>query len=154
MNSIEVSEADFQEIYDFWKNFLWAGRRSKIEACSSMKYLGGYDLSIKKFGKPRFWKATREGKIIGVNSGHSTSMKDFRSRGLWIHPNFRNQGNAQKLLQAVKEEAIIRECEYVWSVPRKEAINAYLKFGFQITSDWFNSGMEFGPNCYVKLDLP
>ena len=37
----------------------------------------------------------------------------------------------------------------IWSIPRKSALPAYAKFGFETVGDYFDEGMEFGPNIYV-----
>jgi len=41
----------------------------------------------------------------------------------------------------------------IWSIPRQSALLAYTKFGFNTVGDYFDEGMEFGPNIYVTKDL-
>ena len=43
--------------------------------------------------------------------------------------------------QAKKENKTV-----CWSIPRKTALPAYEKAGYIKCSDWFDEGMEFGPN--------
>ena len=41
----------------------------------------------------------------------------------------------------------------IWSMSRKSALPAYLSVGYEQTTDFFNEGVEFGPNCYVRMEL-
>ena len=41
----------------------------------------------------------------------------------------------------------------IWSIPRKSALSAYTKFGFETIGNFFDEGMEFGPNIYVTKEL-
>lgn len=148
-----VEKSTFDTIIIYWKNNLWPDRKSKIKPMSSMIYLGGFDMSIYKKYVPTFFIATVDNKIVGVNSGHRTSKFSYRSRGIWVDPNYRNRGISQKLFSAIKDTAIKENCNNIWSVPRKKALSVYEKFGFNRTSDFFDEGMEFGPNCYVLMKL-
>lgn len=148
---IEISS--FEEIYPYWDKFLWPNRESKILKASSMMYGGGYDKKIATTALPVFWKILDSREIIGINSGFKTANNYFRSRGLWVHPSYRKQGLSQKLLSAAETEAIKQKCLYLWSVPRTASLTAYIKFGFQVTSEPFSEGMEFGPNCYALKQI-
>jgi GNAT superfamily N-acetyltransferase len=147
-----VQEINFNEILPIWKNNLWPDRKSPIEPVTSMKYLGGYDLALKEF-KPIFLAIKDNDKIVGVNSGVKTSQSLFRSRGLWVDPEYRGKNFGVMLLEETIKIAKEQKLLYVWSVPRVTALNTYLKAGFKKTSDFFDEKMEFGPNCYVLKNL-
>jgi len=153
VDAVNIKKSSFSVILTYWKNKLWPNRKSKIEPLSHMTYLGGFDESIYEKYTPSFFIAIENDKIVGVNSGHRTSATSFRSRGIWVDPNYRNRGISQKLFTAIKETAIKENCDKIWSIPRKTALPVYEKFGFNRTSDFFDEGMEFGPNCYVLMKL-
>jgi len=150
----KTSLIEFEDIKDIWTNKLWPNRESEIKSMSSMTYKGGYDMEIYKKYLPTFFAVyNNNGKIIGVNSGHRTTDELYRSRGIWVDPAYRNQGVAGILFCETFGQAMKEQCKSVWSVPRKDALSAYKKVGFEQTSDFFNEGMEFGPNCYVHAEL-
>ena len=153
MDVVNIEKSSFNVILTYWKNKLWPNRKSDIKPMSSMLYLGGFDMLIYKKYLPTFFIATINNKIVGVNSGHRTSKFSYRSRGIWIDPNYRNRGISQKLFSAIKDTALKENCKNIWSIPRKTALPVYEKFGFDRTSDFFDEGMEFGPNCYVLCEL-
>tara|TARA_B100002019_G_C21194099_1_gene560421 strand:+ start:230 stop:679 length:450 start_codon:yes stop_codon:yes gene_type:complete len=148
-----IEKSTFEIILPYWINDLWPGRKSKIEPLSHMTYLGGFDESIYEKYTPSFFIAIEDDKIVGVNSGHRTSTTSFRSRGIWVDPNYRNRGISQKLFTAIKETAIKENCDKIWSAPRKSSLSVYENFGFIRTSDFFDKNMEFGPNCYVLMEI-
>ena len=88
-----------------------------------------------------------------VNSGHRTRDDLYRSRGIWVDPKFRKTGVAQTLFELTESKAREEGCRLIWSIPRKSALPAYTKFGFETVGDYFDEGMEFGPNIYVRKDL-
>ena len=144
----------FEDILPIWQNKLWPNRKSSIKPMSSMMYQGGFDMSIYKKYEPTFFVVYNVvGDIIGVNSGHRTSDKLYRSRGIWVDPLYRRKGIAGILFCETFGQAMREKCNGVWSVPRKDALLAYEKVGFKKTSQFFDEGMEFGPNCYVYSDL-
>ena len=153
MDVIDIKETAFDVVLFYWKNKLWPNRKSEIKPMSSMQYLGGFDMSIYKKYSPIFFIATINEKIIGVNSGHRTSKSSYRTRGIWVDPKYRNKGVSQQLFSVIKNNAIKENCDNIWSIPRKEALPAYEKFGFKRTSNFFDKDMEFGPNCYVVYKL-
>ena len=145
---IRIEKIDFEIILPIWKDFLWPNRKTEIKPLSSMKYLGGYDMSIYDY-IPTFFAVFDNDKIIGVNSGFRTDINFYRSRGIFVFDNYRKLGISQKLFEVTESQAKEEGCSFLWSIPRKQAIASYLKFGFEKTSDWFDENMEFGPNCYV-----
>lgn len=144
-----LKKVTYDEIYPIWKKKLWVGRHSAIEPISKMIYLGGIDnfITAEKY-EPSFFAIMYKNKIIGVNSGHKTAHNFYRSRGLYVDPDFRGHGLGTKLLIATIQQAYIENCRFVWSFPRESSINTYRAAGFKQTSDYTNDG-EFGPNCYV-----
>ena len=117
-----------------------------------MKFKGGIDL--KYFERCAwFWKVEIDGDIAGVNSGFVTEPSSFRSRGLYVRPEYRGQGVAKTLLQMAITQASALACDHVWSMPRQSAIHAYESVGFSKCSDFFDKNVEFGPNCYAELKL-
>lgn len=92
-------------------------------------------------------------KLIAVNSGCRTTDKWYRSRGIFVLKEHRNYNISKMLFSAIDDNAINEGCNMVWSIPRKTALPAYLSAGYRRVSDYFNEGMEFGPNCYVSKVL-
>jgi len=148
-----TKEITFEEIKVLWETKLWVGRESPIKPMSSMTYWRDYDMEIYNKFTPTFWGVFDGSKIVGVNSGHRTDANYYRSRGIWVDPDYRGRGIAQKLFTALERQAIKEDCSKIWSIPRKSAFKAYENYGFKRTSEWFDEGMEFGPNAYCLLTL-
>tara|TARA_Y200000002_G_scaffold383243_1_gene404357 strand:- start:6460 stop:6942 length:483 start_codon:yes stop_codon:yes gene_type:complete len=149
-----TEHVDFNVIQPVWFEKLWPGRNSDIKPMSSMTYDGKIDMSIYDKFKPTFVAVYNNADtIIGVNSGHQTGDNMYRSRGVWVDPLYRKQGIAGILFCEIEGKAMEEKCKTMWSLPRKESLPAYEKYGFIKTSDFFDEGMEFGPNCYVKKEL-
>lgn len=145
---------DFETILPIWEEKLWPNRESEIKPMSSMMYKGGFDMDIYNLYEPTFFAVyNNAGQIIGVNSGHRTEQRLYRSRGIWVNPLYRKKGVAGVLFCELHGQAMKEECTAIWSIPRKKALPAYEKYGFEQTSDFFDEGMEFGPNCYVYKEL-
>lgn len=149
---MKIQKISFDTILPYWQ-ILWPNRKSIIKEVSSMTYLGGYDMNIYSLYSPTFFGLFLDNNIIGVNSGHKTSNNFYRSRGLWVDTKFRGKNLSSYLLSAAEQQAIYEKCNYIWSIPRKKALNSYLKNGYLQTSNFFDQGMEFGPNCYTSKDL-
>lgn len=145
-----ITYIDFETIYPIWRNFLWPERQSKIEPTSAMCFLGGYDSNNLNY-KPTYFAYYIDNQIVGVNSGHMCHDNSYRSRGLYVFPNYRNQGIAKNLLLASIEQGINSKAKLVWSYPKQSAIKAYQSAGFILSSEWEQS--ELGLNAYVRRDL-
>lgn len=145
---IIVKKITFNEIFPTWYNYLWKGRKSEIKPTNPIKFMGGYNKSIED-SIPSFFGAIDKDKCVGVNSGFATNINLYRSRGLYIHKNWRKRGIAVLLLRAVEEQALQEDKKILWSMPRKSALKTYEKFGFIQTSTFFDKDVEFGPNCFV-----
>ena len=145
-----IEQISFDEILPIWRDSLWKGRLTKIRPTNGLKLMGGYDHRIEAY-HPTFFGAYIEGKFVGVNSGHATSRTEYRSRGIYVFPNYRGRGVSQALLKAVEDQAKDEDKTTLWSMPRASAYRTYEKFGFKKMSEFFDD-MEFGPNYYaVKL---
>jgi GNAT superfamily N-acetyltransferase len=148
-----IEQVDFEVILPIWNNYLWPERKSEIKPMSCMTYDGGYDISIYEMYSPSFFAVYENGVIIGVNSCHRTQLTQARSRGIWVNPEYRNQGVAGLLFNMVDQVSKKEKCTEIWSLPRKSALPAYEKYGYVKTSDFITEGVEFGPNCYVCKSL-
>lgn len=150
LNSIVITTIDFDTILTIWKNHLWINRTSAIEPTSAMTYLGGYDLKNMGY-TPTFFAYYVGDTIAGVNSGHMCFVRQYRSRGLYVFPEYRKKGIGTELLLASVEQAKLEKAKFVWSYPRFTAKNTYEQAGFTIASSWQDS--EFGMNAYYKVDI-
>lgn len=150
---IDTQLIPFDKILPIWKEKLWPNRLSPIETHSAMTwpYDGNpltHDMDIFNYN-PTFFGVYNDDKLIGVNSGHRTRKNSYRSRGIWVDPEYRSQGIAQKLFEMTEHQARQEGCDMIWSIPRKSALSAYTNFGFETVGKFFDEGMEFGPNIYV-----
>tara|TARA_B100000900_G_scaffold266386_1_gene227300 strand:+ start:4499 stop:4963 length:465 start_codon:yes stop_codon:yes gene_type:complete len=154
MNVIRLS---FEQISSVWQEHLWPNRQSPIETHSAMTwpYEGDpveYDMDIFKYPATFFGAVVGHNQIIGVNSGHRTTEGHYRSRGIWVNPENRRLGISQLLFEATKNQAITEGCNMIWSIPRKIALPAYTKFGFETVGDYIKTETSES-NIYVKLLL-
>ena len=90
--------------------------------------------------------------LVGVNSGHKSSDTQYRSRGIWVNPNYRRKGIAQRLFVLTERQARDEECEMIWSIPRKTALSAYTNFGFETVGGYIKTETS-DSNIYVKKIL-
>ena len=153
---MKLIRLSFDQILDIWQKKLWPNRTSAIETHSAMTwpYEGApekYDMNVFKY-PATFWGLFIDEKLVGVNSGHKTSDTQYRSRGIWVDPDYRKQGIAQNLFNMTKHQAILEKCEMIWSIPRKTALPAYTKFGFETVGDYIVTETSEA-NIYVKLLL-
>lgn len=149
-----IVEIDFATIESIWKNQLWPVCKD-IRPVSSMTYEKSYYMDVYNLenSKPRYFAFYIQDNIVGVNSGHIVNKNEYRSRGLWVNKDYRGKGIAKLLLQKTIQTAKLENCNFIWSLPRKSSLYAYTSVGFEKTSDWIDEGVEFGPNCYVRLEL-
>ena len=153
MNVIRLS---FEQIISIWQKHLWENRQSPIESHSAMTWpFEGdpepYNMEIFNY-EPSYFGLIMKGTIVGVNSGHKTSDTQYRSRGIWVSPECRLKGASQLLFNWTKAQAVSEGCEIIWSIPRKTALPAYTKFGFETVGDFFKTETSES-NIYVKLRL-
>lgn len=140
----------FEDIYTIWSDHLWPNRISQIETNSAMSYWRGYDMKNMAY-KPTFFAYMVDGAIAGVNSGHFCYEDNFRSRGLFVFPEYRRRGIAKELLQAAIDQAMIENAKFVWSFPKKESWSSYEAVGFRLVTCWEQA--ETGVNAYCRKDL-
>jgi len=151
---MKIIRLSFEQISSVWQNHLWPDRESPIESHSAMTwpFEGNpqeYDMNV--FNYPAtFWGVYIDNKLVGVNSGHKTTDTQYRSRGIWVHPEYRKQGIAQNLFNMTKHQAVLEKTDMIWSLPRKTALPAYTKFGFQTVGDYIKTETS-DANIYVKL---
>lgn len=138
----------WEQVKPIWDTKLWPGRDS--EPVTSMKYLGGYDMSL-KLATPYFIGMMDGEHIVAVNSFVSTGTLEWRSRGLWVDPDFRGQGYAKKLLEHILTFVKHQDATMVWTMPRREALPVYQSVGFLQTSGWIQQ--DWGENCYAAVGL-
>lgn len=152
-----VQQITFEQILPIWKHKLWPKRLSPIETHSAMTWPSSYpnqpfDMNV--FTYPvYFFGIYDQDKLVAVNSGHSTNDQEFRSRGLWVDPDYRGQKLAQQILRATIEQAKETGAHMIWSIPRLTALPAYEKVGFRTVGNIVDEGVEFGPNIYCEKKL-
>jgi len=127
MNNLTVTSIDYMEISQSW-NQLWAEGH---EPYSSMLMNSGFDHHIKDQYKWRGFAVKHRGLIVGVNAGHKSSPRDYRTRGLWVDPDYRGQGIAQLLFEKLENQAQHECCRWLWSYPRLSALGSYIKAGYE-----------------------
>jgi len=150
---VKIIETDWSEIKPVWSKFLWPLKTAnQITSTSSMVFLGGYNLDIKK-NRPSFWIARCDDVVVGTISGFKTSPNQFRSRGIWVADSYRGQGISFKLFEVVEARALEYNCNSIWSYPRVSALPAYLKFGFFSSGEIIHSDDPYTPHIYAEKKL-
>jgi GNAT superfamily N-acetyltransferase len=148
-----VTELAWKKIHYVWKSYLWPDRSSPIEPVSAMCYLDGYDM-INMSSTPTFFGYVIDDFIVGVNSGHACpNQNNYRSRGLWVDPDYRGRGIGQQLLTATIEQGRKEGYDQIWSYPRQISWPTYSAVGFELTSDWASSETSEA-NAYCLYSLP
>jgi|TARA_R110002124_G_scaffold135311_1_gene298245 GNAT superfamily N-acetyltransferase len=152
-----TTKISFDTILPIWQDKLWPNRQSAIEPVSAMTwpFEGSpepIDMRIFDY-KPVFWGVYKDNKLVGVNSGHRTGNTQYRSRGIWVDPDYRGQGIAQRLFTLTEHQALVEGCLLVWSIPRKTALSSYTKFGFETVGGYIETETA-DANIYVKKFLP
>jgi GNAT superfamily N-acetyltransferase len=153
---MKIERLNFKTVESIWSTKLWPNRTSAIETHSAMTWPfegnpESIDMNI--FNYPAtFWGVYLDDKLVGVNSGHKTTDEQYRSRGIWVDPEYRKRGVAQMLFLLTAHQAKIEGCELLWSIPRKTALPAYTKFGFETVGDYIITETS-DANIYVKLAL-
>ena len=151
---MKIERLNFKTVESIWSTKLWPNRTSAIETHSAMTWPfegnpESIDMNI--FNYPAtFWGVYLDDKLVGVNSGHKTTDEQYRSRGIWVDPEYRKRGVAQMLFLMTAHQAKVEGCEMLWSIPRKIALPAYTKFGFETVGDYIVTETSEA-NIYVKL---
>jgi|TARA_R110002153_G_scaffold37274_4_gene109525 GNAT superfamily N-acetyltransferase len=151
---MRIERLNFNAIKNIWGKDLWPNRSSAIETHSAMTWPFEGDpepIDMNIFNYPAtFWGAYLDNKLVGVNSGHKTTDELYRSRGIWVDPEYRKRGVSQMLFLLTAHQAKIEGCEILWSIPKKIALPAYTKFGFETVGDYIVTETSEA-NIYVKL---
>ena len=100
-----------------------------------------YDLQNMEF-TPTFWGAFYNDKLVGINSGHMCIDKLYRSRGLFVFPEYRGFGIGQKLLMKTIAQAIHEKAIVCWSYPKNTAERSYHMQNFLSQGHSFNFQYE------------
>lgn len=146
-----IKEIDFTTIKSIWQENLWPDRND-ITPLSNMRYKDTPNLAISYTYTPIFFAYYVGNDIAGVNSGHCSSRFHFRSRGLFVFPQYRYNNIGKTLLEYTIKLAITKNKKYCWSLPRKTALKTYLNAGFEQTSEFFETETS-EQNCYVIKEL-
>ena len=129
---------------------LWKGRED-LRPVSSMTFDGGYDMKVYdlSYSCPSYWGWIEQDEIVGVYSVHMVNKIEGRSRGIWVHPDYRKQGIAGKLIHETVNWSRNHDLKFTWAFPRKTTLPIFEREGFAKTSDWIGDV----PNCYVRKEL-
>lgn len=149
--TIQIKKITFNEIFNVWRFKLWPERSSPIKTHSSMTLNGSIDMNVYNNTATYFGIFDKE-NLIAANSGHKSSLDEYRSRGLWVDINYRKKGLGKMLLQATIDQARLENCSLIWSIPRKQALSVYLGVGFRKAGDFFSTETA-SLNCYVIMQL-
>lgn len=143
-----IEQVEYDVVYNVWINNLWPDRKSPIEKHSAMLMGDQYDLKNYEY-EPTFFIVKDNGTIVGCNSGHKCCDDTYRSRGLYVFPDYRKKGYGKKLLLATINQGRKENSDAVWSYPRYESWSTYKSAGFELISEWREG--ETGTNAYCKL---
>lgn len=146
-----IRTVDWPTIEYIWQTYLWPNRQSKIETNSAMCYHSGHNM-YNMSTTPTFFGYYIGKDLVGVNSGHMCANNEYRSRGLWVAPEYRGRGIGQQLLLATIEQARKEHARFAWSYPRRSSCATYQSAGFEITSEWHLSETS-EENAYCILNL-
>ena len=156
-----VEEISFEEIKEIWERELWPNKKNGVAKANEWTWYWlqtelGKDKQMAKDAEPTFAGIRSNKKIVAVNSCYYSNSKGvfdyWRSRGLWVHPDFRRQKYSTVILTWCLEHAKLKGGHWMWTVPRQSAMPAYQNVGFIQQSDWFDDG-QFGPNCIASKYL-
>lgn len=165
----KVEEITWPEIFPIWQNLLWP-ERPHFDKYTTMINNKDIDMDIRRKAQANFAlyngvffgiKTTDKGQVIACNSGHQCSRTLFRSRGLYVYPEFTGRGIAHSLLAYTAKFAQDNGFEKIWSLPTEKALPIYNQVGYETMSpveDWpayKNAAGEqiIRRNAYVEMQL-
>jgi len=164
----QIEEITYEEIYPIWADKLWPGR-PRIKPWSAMINATEYSMQIKRYAESNFGlyggkffgiKTTDTGQVIAINSGHQCSKTLFRSRGLFVYPEFTRRGMAQSLLAHTALFAQENGFEKIWSYPHEKAMKIYETVGYTCGEPHEHQSYKnqdrvdvFRVNAYAELQL-
>lgn len=130
---VSIKSISWDTIYSVWSSNLWPGRLSPIEPHSYMSWpysvAPNNNVPINEY-PVSYLGCFVNNNLVGVNSGHQTSASEYRTRGLWVDPNYRRCGYATELFRVLEFIAACANCTIMWSIPRETALTAYTAYGF------------------------
>lgn len=154
-----VRQIGWTQVEKIWLEYLWPDRNT-VSRMSSLIDAKNHNKVIYESYQPYFFGCIIDDKLVGVNSGHQTSRTHFRSRGLYVFPEWRRHGIGVELINATVQKAVQQQCKYIWTMPRKNALSTYEKCGFEKKSPWFDTGTHMDrtiklseANCYAERKL-
>lgn len=145
-----ILKSTFEVVSDIWQKNLWPDRKSKIEPHSAMLIAGDYELKNYEY-IPSFFICFVDNKIVGCNSGHKCCDGSYRSRGLYVFPEYRKKGYGKELLLETIEQGRKEEATFVWSYPRYESWPTYHASGFRLVTDWKHDETGINAFCVIKI---
>ena len=165
----KVEEITWAEIFPLWHNELWP-ERPKIRSYTTMINNEDIDMDIQRKAQGNFGlyngvffgiKTTDTGKVVACNSGHQCSKTLFRSRGLYVYPEFTGRGMAHSLLAYTAKFAQDNGFEKIWSLPTEKALPIYNQVGYETmgpVEDWESYEKADGEivmrrNAYAEMQL-
>ena len=95
-----VEEISFKEIKEIWERELWPNKKNGVAKANEWTWHWlqtelGKDKQMAKDAEPTFAGIRSNKKLVAVNSCYYSNSKGvfdyWRSRGLWVHPDFRRQ---------------------------------------------------------------
>lgn len=133
---VSIKNIDFSLIKDIWSKFLWPNRQSSIDPTSAVIYpTWPFEYNTEfLLSTPSFFGIYENNQLAGVNSGHKTGKIMYRSRGLYVFPEFRGKKYGKILLEHTCEQAEKESSIFCWSIPRIDVRSVYESAKFSITS--------------------
>ena len=152
-----LEQLTFEEIKFIWEKELWPNKKNGVQKANEWTWVSGHVVLGKNKNmiakvEPIFYGIREDNKIVAVNSVYRSNENNWRSRGLWVYPEYRRCGHATTLLGWAQLHTKTFGGDYLWTVPRKSALPAYEKVGFNKCSEWFDDG-QYGPNCIANYML-
>jgi GNAT superfamily N-acetyltransferase len=98
---------------------------------------------------PSFFGLYIDDILVGVNSGHKTG-DSYRSRGLYVFPDYRGNSFGKQLLDRTVKQAVAEESTFCWSLPRFTSFNTYASANFEQFGDWFGTETS-DKNAYATV---
>lgn len=145
-----ITEISFEQILPLWLK-LWPWHQvSTIEKHSCMMFTGRF-FGLDYEPKITYFGIIQDDTVVAVNSGHTTPENLYRSRGLWVEPEYRSNGYGVALLEASIRKSVELGCAGTWSYPRDTSWATYNAAGFDLATDWIVSENNIkNAYCFMK----
>ena len=89
--------------------------------------------------QPEYLLAIDRDRVVGLIGDAVTSSQEYHLISTWVHPEYRGQGIARRLIEAIKARAIEREHRRVVlsvSPDNDQAARLYRRQGFVFLPEW------------------